>query len=94
MEAAMFASLPAAATDFMDWPWSQIEPYYHDLHSRPLTAENVAAWLSDWSRLIKLLRFDYTPGDCELFRTHRYLTRARFTTTICESERADRCFFV
>jgi hypothetical protein len=33
MEAAMFASLPAAATDFMDWPWSRIEPYYHDLRT-------------------------------------------------------------
>jgi hypothetical protein len=51
MEAAMFASLPAA-TNFMDWPWSRLEPYYHDLRSRPLTAENVAAWLADWSRLV------------------------------------------
>jgi oligoendopeptidase F len=39
----------------MDWPWSQIEPYYQDLSERPLTTAGVAEWLAGWSKLGKLL---------------------------------------
>src|SRR5439155_3786833 len=30
-------------------------PYYDDLIARPLSAENVNAWLADWSRLGRLI---------------------------------------
>ena len=54
----MFATLPATAQEFGHWAWDQIAPYYADLKSRPLTADSVTAWLTDWSRLGAL--FDET----------------------------------
>lgn len=39
----------------MIWPWLQIEPFYQALLKRNLNQDNVAAWLTDWSRLIDLL---------------------------------------
>jgi len=52
----MFTTLPQNAIDFMDWPWSKIEPYFQDLAGRSLDSSNVSAWLSDWSRLAELLQ--------------------------------------
>ncbi len=43
------------ASEFMNWSWSQIEPYYQELASRELTAATVHTWLADWSRLSELL---------------------------------------
>ncbi|HEX6386081.1 MAG TPA: M3 family oligoendopeptidase [Anaerolineae bacterium] len=51
----MFETLPTTAHEFMEWPWSRIAPYYEELAQRPLTAANVAGWLSDWSRLARLM---------------------------------------
>ena len=51
----MFATLPATTQEFSHWTWNQISPYYDDLAARPLTAETVGAWLTDWSRLGALL---------------------------------------
>jgi oligoendopeptidase F len=51
----MLAPLPVDLKEFMDWPWSQIAPYFDELRARPLTAENVAQWLSDWSALARRL---------------------------------------
>jgi oligoendopeptidase F len=48
-------TLPTLATDFMDWPWSQIEPHVSDLLARPLDAATVDAWLADWSHLSALI---------------------------------------
>ncbi|WIG61691.1 MAG: Oligoendopeptidase F-like protein [Ktedonobacterales bacterium] len=50
-----FASLPTTAQEISTWTWPQIAPYYDDLLARPLTADNVGAWLSDWSALSSLL---------------------------------------
>ncbi len=51
----MFDTLPHTAQEFATWTWPQIEPYFQDLTSRSLTAENVNAWLADWSRLGRLI---------------------------------------
>jgi oligoendopeptidase F len=51
----MLPSLPENAHQFMEWSWSQIEPYFQDLAGRPINASNVAGWLADWSHLDELL---------------------------------------
>ncbi len=51
----MFTSLPTSAHEFMQWSWSQIEPYYHELASRPIYPQNLTDWLKDWTRLYWLL---------------------------------------
>jgi oligoendopeptidase F len=43
--------LPEKATEMLDWPWSQFEPYYAELTARTLSSENVEAYLDDWTRL-------------------------------------------
>lgn len=55
----MFTSLPQSALDFMDWPWSQIAPYYQDLEQRQLGSGIVAAWLADWTRISDLISERY-----------------------------------
>jgi oligoendopeptidase F len=50
-----FATLPASATAFRDWPWERIAPYYDELLARPLTQENLAEWLADWTALSSLV---------------------------------------
>lgn len=47
--------LPTTALDFMEWEWSQIEPFYQELEQRSLTTQTVAGWLGDWSRLWDLI---------------------------------------
>jgi oligoendopeptidase F len=46
----MLDSLPSVS-EFMNWAWPQIEPYYHDLESRPLTAGGANDWLADWTSI-------------------------------------------
>jgi len=55
----MFSTLPDTPQDFMQWTWTDIEPYFQDLAARPLTASNVTAWLADWSRLNELIDETY-----------------------------------
>jgi oligoendopeptidase F len=50
-----FATLPATSAEFRDWPWERIAPYYDGLLARPLTQENLAAWLADWTAISALL---------------------------------------
>lgn len=47
----MFDTLPQEATTMSRWSWSQIEPYYNNLASRPLDPHTVTSFLSDWTRL-------------------------------------------
>ena len=56
----MFSDLPKTVQVFMDWPWTQIEPYYLALIERPIDATNVDAWLADWSRLTDLIQETFT----------------------------------
>ncbi|HLY25716.1 MAG TPA: hypothetical protein VKQ72_05210, partial [Aggregatilineales bacterium] len=51
----MLASLPDKIQDFMDWPWTKIEPYYDELAAHPLSADTVTQWMLDWTRLSELL---------------------------------------
>lgn len=51
----MFSSLPKDARKFMDWEWSQIEPYYNELADRSINETNATGWLADWTRLYKLV---------------------------------------
>src|SRR3990172_7393216 len=44
-------SLHKNPEELLHWSWPQIEPHYQALAARGLTAENVAEWLTDWSRL-------------------------------------------
>jgi len=74
--------LPDSALEFMDWTWPQIEPHYEELASRPLTADNVAEWLADWTRLSRLVSETYA-------RHHVAITR---DTTDQEAERRYHTF--
>jgi oligoendopeptidase F len=51
----MLHEFPATAFEFMDWPWSKIEPYYQELAERPFDAGSLQSWLADWSHLSKLV---------------------------------------
>ncbi len=47
----MFTTLKNPPEDFLSWTWAKFEPYYQDLKSRPLGAEEITRWLEDWSDL-------------------------------------------
>jgi oligoendopeptidase F len=51
----VFAALPNHYPEFIHWTWPQFEPYYQNLIERSLSADNVTAWLADWSHLGKLV---------------------------------------
>lgn len=51
----MFSDLPDRVEGMMDWTWVEISPFYGDLMARPLTADTVHDWLSDWTELGELL---------------------------------------
>jgi len=51
----MFSTIPRDAHQLMNWSWSNFEPYYQDLIDRPLEAENLDDWLSDWSLLSDMI---------------------------------------
>ncbi len=55
----MFSTLPEQYSEFIHWMWPQFEPYYQDLIERSLSADNVATWLADWSRIAKTVRETY-----------------------------------
>lgn len=46
-----FQTLPTDKDSILALTWNDYEPYFHELESRPLTPENMEAWLADWSRL-------------------------------------------
>ena len=48
-------ALPATGEAFSTWSWAQIAPYYDDLLSRPLAAEQVNEWLTGWTRIAALV---------------------------------------
>ena len=51
----MNSSLPDNANLFLDWSWSQIEPFFKSLTAQSLDENTIADWLTDWSELSKLL---------------------------------------
>ena len=44
-------TLPTDAGSILVLTWSDYEPFYKELESRPLNNENIKAWLDDWSRV-------------------------------------------
>jgi oligoendopeptidase F len=51
----MFSTLPKNYPQYQNWTWEQFKPYADDLVSREITADNVIAWLTDWSDLSRML---------------------------------------
>ncbi len=47
----MLKNLPSTPKALIAWTWPEIEPYYKDLESRPLTKSSADKWLTDWTRL-------------------------------------------
>lgn len=47
----MMASLPEDATEMMSWSWVNIAPYYDNLAAWTLSADRIADFLADWTRL-------------------------------------------
>lgn len=47
--------LPHDAREIFDWDWERIEPYYARLREIELNAQNVNAWLADWSQVSALV---------------------------------------
>ncbi len=50
----MFTSLPKTSDAFSRLTWSEIAPWYNELASSVLSAENVQTWLAQWSGLCAL----------------------------------------
>jgi oligoendopeptidase F len=75
----MFATLPTAVSDFRDWDWAKIAPYFDDLEARPLGADSVDGWLRDWTHLHELITETYT--------------RAEVATTLDTTDKAAEEFF-
>ena len=44
-------ALPRDAESIQALTWSDYEPFYRQLESRPLSSDTVDAWLDDWSTL-------------------------------------------
>jgi oligoendopeptidase F len=42
-------------TDFIGWPWPDIEPFYRELEARPIDAAGAVQFLADWSALAERL---------------------------------------
>jgi len=54
-ENPLFGNLPSSAEEVFDWKWSQVEPYYLELSSRPLGEAAIPGWLTDWTRVSSLV---------------------------------------
>jgi oligoendopeptidase F len=78
----MFTTLPENYAEFMDWPWSRIEPFYTDLISRPPQPAAIADWLADWTRLANLV----------LERFQRSYVATTVSTVDTDAERCYRTF--
>jgi oligoendopeptidase F len=44
---------PSAAPELLRWTWADIESYYRELESRPLSEQGSDSWLRDWSDLTR-----------------------------------------
>ena len=42
--------LPKSPQEVMEWKWAQFSPLYQELIECSINADNVSAWLADWSR--------------------------------------------
>jgi oligoendopeptidase F len=51
----MFANLPSDWNEFSTWGWDRISPFADHLLQTELGAESLGDWLTDWSRLARLI---------------------------------------
>ena len=51
----MFTPLPTTSDAFSRLPWSDIEPWYHELANTPPSSENLQEWMAQWSGLNALV---------------------------------------
>ena len=49
----MFKQLPETTDEVLKWKWENIDSYYQELESRPLSKQNIGEWLKDWSDLMR-----------------------------------------
>ncbi len=56
----MFKKLPTDPQSFIDWTWSNYEPYYHDLEARSLNSNTVTRWLADWTSVSQRFSESYS----------------------------------
>ena len=56
----MFAILPADWKVFSEWGWDRISAYADELLERELTPHSIDDWLTDWSRLARLIAETFT----------------------------------
>lgn len=55
----MINTLPTSAQKFMELDWEGIAPFYRRLAETPLSTDNVAGWLAEWTRLTDLVQETY-----------------------------------
>ena len=56
----MFNRLPTNPSDFIDWTWTNYEPYYQDLETRLLNDQTVSRWLADWTSIAQRFSESYS----------------------------------
>jgi len=52
----MFDQIPTLAEDAFDWSWDKFQPFIENLNQRELNTDNLDQWMTDWSKLSKLLQ--------------------------------------
>ena len=67
--------------EFLDWSWDDIKPYFEELSTQPLRAENLNRWLGGYSDLARLFQEIYW---------RLYVARTIDTTDEAAKERYDR----
>jgi oligoendopeptidase F len=54
-----FQSLPVSPASILALTWSDYEPFYQELQSRPLNQETIESWLKAWSRVAETVDEHY-----------------------------------
>jgi oligoendopeptidase F len=87
-------AIPESPDAFKDAPWEDVLPFYEELASRRLDADNVEPWLADWSHFESLLseaaalaNFAYT---CDTSDPEREAAQLRFGTEISPKAQEQR----
>ena len=48
----LFPDLAPSKDELLKWNWTDFEPYYRELETFPLSAENLSTWLAGWSAVL------------------------------------------
>lgn len=56
----MLRGLPTDIHEFMQWSWSQIQPYFDELQNRSINADNVIEWLEDRALISQMIVESYS----------------------------------